>query len=49
MFAAGEEFLSAARLKNPSCLVLDVNLPGLSGFEVQQKLAESALKFRSYS
>ena len=27
-FASGEEFLAAPRPKAPSCLVLDVNLPG---------------------
>ncbi|MGD1072709.1 MAG: sigma-54 dependent transcriptional regulator [Bryobacteraceae bacterium] len=40
-FASGEEFLAAPRPKTPSCLVLDVNLPGASGLDVQQKLAES--------
>ena len=40
-FASGEEFLTVARPKLPSCLVLDVNLPGLSGLEVQQELAKS--------
>lgn len=40
-FASGEEFLAAPRPKTPSCLVLDVNLPGLSGLDVQQALARS--------
>ena len=40
-FASGEEFLAAARPKAPSCLVLDVNLPGVNGLELQQKLAKS--------
>jgi DNA-binding response OmpR family regulator len=40
-FASGEEFLAAPRPKTPSCLVLDVNLPGLSGLDVQQELAKS--------
>ena len=40
-FASGEEFLSAPRPKTPSCLVLDVSLPGLNGFDVQQELAKS--------
>src|SRR3974377_1041555 len=40
-FASGEEFLAAGRPKMPSCLVLDVNLPGLSGLEVQQELIKS--------
>jgi DNA-binding NtrC family response regulator len=41
-FASGEEFLAAHRPNVPSCLVLDVNLPGLSGFDLQQELAKSA-------
>jgi DNA-binding NtrC family response regulator len=40
-FASGEEFLAAARPKMPSCLVLDVNLPGLSGLDVQRELIRS--------
>ena len=43
-FASGEEFLAAPpRPKKPSCLVLDVNLPGVSGLEVQQELAKAAV------
>ena len=40
-FASGEEFLAAQRPKIPSCLVLDVNLPGVSGLDLQQELAKS--------
>ena len=40
-FASGEEFLAAARPTTPSCLVLDVNLPGLSGLDVQKELIRS--------
>ena len=40
-FASGEEFLAAARPNLPSCLVLDVNLPGLNGLDLQQELAKS--------
>jgi DNA-binding NtrC family response regulator len=40
-FASGEEFLAAPRPKPPSCLVLDVNLPGVSGLDLQQELAKS--------
>jgi DNA-binding NtrC family response regulator len=40
-FASGEEFLAAPRPETPSCLVLDVNLPGLNGLDVQEKLAKS--------
>jgi DNA-binding NtrC family response regulator len=44
-FASGEEFLAAApRSKAKSCLVLDVNLPGLNGLDLQQKLAKSDMQ-----
>ena len=33
-------FLARPRLPIPSCLVLDVTLPGLNGLELQQRLAE---------
>ena len=39
-FASAQEFLSRPRAAVPSCLVLDVTLPGLSGLELQQQLAE---------
>jgi FixJ family two-component response regulator len=39
-FASAQEFLSRARPATPCCLVLDVTLPGLSGLELQEQLAE---------
>jgi len=39
-FASPREFLSRPRATVPSCLVLDVSLPGLNGLELQQQLAE---------
>ena len=43
-FASAEEFLAAPRPKPPSCLVLDVTLPGVSGLDLQQELAKSNLQ-----
>jgi len=43
-FASGEEFLAARRPKVRSCLVLDVNLPGVSGLDVQRELAKSDVR-----
>ncbi len=40
-FASGEEFLAAPRPNAPSCVVLDVNLPGVNGLDLQQELAKS--------
>jgi FixJ family two-component response regulator len=39
-FATGEEFLREQRTSEPSCLVLDVRLPQMSGLDFQRKLAE---------
>jgi FixJ family two-component response regulator len=39
-FASAQEFLSRSRPTVPCCLVLDVTLPGLSGLELQEQLAE---------
>src|SRR5262245_16121178 len=36
-FASGQEFLDRRRTFSPSCLVLDVSLPGLNGLELQQR------------
>jgi FixJ family two-component response regulator len=38
-FASAQEFLDSARAAVPSCLVLDVSLPGLDGLELQKRLA----------
>jgi len=42
-FAAPQEFLQHKLPQGPSCLVLDVRLPGMSGLEVQQKLNEAGV------
>jgi two-component system response regulator AtoC len=40
-FESAHEFLARPRTEVPSCLVLDVNLPGLSGLDLQQELAKA--------
>ncbi len=43
-FATGEEFLSGKRSNIPSCLVLDVRLPQMSGLDFQRRLAETGVQ-----
>ena len=38
-FASAQEFLARPRAVAPSCLVLDVSLPGLNGLDLQQRVA----------
>jgi DNA-binding NtrC family response regulator len=37
-FASADEFLTRSSLEVPGCLVLDVQLPGISGLDLQQQL-----------
>ena len=39
-FVSAHEFLATVRADAPSCLVLDVGLPGLSGLDLQARMAE---------
>ena len=39
MFASADEFLSRPRALVPSCLILDLSLPGLSGLDLQKRIA----------
>jgi len=38
-FASAQEFLTCPRVLAPSCLVLDVSLPGLNGLDLQKRVA----------
>jgi FixJ family two-component response regulator len=40
IFSSAEEFLARPRAPTPSCLVLDVNLPELSGLDLQERVAD---------
>jgi FixJ family two-component response regulator len=39
VFASGQEFLDSLRTRLPDCLVLDYQMPGLTGRDVQRQLA----------
>lgn len=44
VFGSAQEFVDQARADVPSCLVLDVRLPGPSGLDLQRQLAESGVR-----
>jgi FixJ family two-component response regulator len=43
-FATPQEFLRSERSEGPSCLILDVRLPGVSGLEFQRQLTEAGVQ-----
>ena len=43
-FASAQEFLSRPRAKAPSCLILDLQLPDLSGLDLQKRMAATDLE-----
>jgi FixJ family two-component response regulator len=43
LFARAQDFLQKSIPDVPSCLVLDVRLPGMGGLDVQQKLIEAGV------
>ena len=43
-FGTTQEFLRSQRPDGPSCLVLDVRLPGVNGLDFQRELAEAGVR-----
>jgi FixJ family two-component response regulator len=43
-FASAQEFLARPRAETPSCLILDLQLPGLSGLDLQKQMAEAGVE-----
>ena len=39
IFSSAQEFLSHPRVLVPSCLILDISLPGLNGLDLQKRIA----------
>jgi FixJ family two-component response regulator len=44
VFGSPQEFLRSNRQEGPSCLVLDVRLPGVSGLELQHELTQAGVR-----
>jgi FixJ family two-component response regulator len=42
-FGTAQEFLRRGRAEGPSCLVLDLSLPGITGLELQRELARAGV------
>jgi FixJ family two-component response regulator len=40
-FESGSEFLNSTRLQNSSCLIVDVQMPGMTGLELHDYLVNS--------
>ncbi len=43
-YSSAEEFFSAVPNNAPGCLVLDIHMPGLSGWDAQQRLEKTGSK-----
>ena len=43
-FASAQEFLARSRTELPNCVLLDLQLPGLSGLDLQKRMAEVGLE-----
>jgi len=41
VFSSAEEFLTSGDLEDTACLILDVRMPGMSGFDLQERLKAS--------
>jgi two-component system response regulator FixJ len=45
-FGSAEEFLSGCTILPDDILILDLNLPGISGYDLLEKINENELKFK---
>ena len=47
-FETAEQFLQRQPPGGPSCLIVDVSLPGISGLDFQQELKKAGLRSQSF-
>ncbi len=43
-YASGEEFLDSLRSHNPDCVILDLQMPGLTGRDVQRQMMQTHIR-----
>ena len=43
-FASAQEFLARTRTESPNCVLLDLQMPGLSGLDLQKRMAEVGME-----
>jgi len=43
-FSSAEEFLDSPKQEEDACILIDIRMPGSSGFDLQQKLAASDIR-----
>ena len=43
-FSSADEFLNSPKQKKNSCILIDIRMPGASGFDLQQRLATSDIQ-----
>jgi FixJ family two-component response regulator len=44
-FASGEEFIRTLQAREPDCLLLDLHMPGMNGWDVQRQLTTMGSEF----
>ena len=43
-FSSAEEFLSNSRQEQKACIVIDIRMPGLTGFDLQKRLGSQGVR-----
>jgi FixJ family two-component response regulator len=43
-FSSAEEFLKSQKPNKNSCIIIDIRMPGLTGFDLQRKLNDQGIK-----